>query len=94
MNCPCLDCPAANPSARLTAAQIRRADAQLARKRLIHDAATRIAANLSWGAAGPPWAKGADAAKADRAKDAAQVVALGKDAADELRAEVKRMTGK
>lgn len=85
MNC-CLECQAANKP---TAAEIMQADLEAIRAADIQEAAQRIAANLSWGADGPPWARGKEAAMADRRADAAGVIdRWGPDAELELRAAV------
>jgi len=82
---PCDCCPLAAPPPP-SRAEALAAEAAFKRSRDIETTAARIRSNLSWGKHGPPWARGPEAALADRQRDAAALEAKwGKDALTELR---------
>ncbi|HOU22531.1 MAG TPA: hypothetical protein PKX16_09970 [Kiritimatiellia bacterium] len=80
------------PTAQLSPEQIRAAERAARRAQDIVVTASVIFANLTWGDAGPPWAKGKEAAAADRKQEVERVrEAWGETAVDEMRTRVRMM---
>ena len=80
------------PTAQLSTEQIRAAERAARRAQDIVVTASVIFANLTWGDAGPPWAKVKEAAAADRKQEVERVrEAWGETAVDEMRTRVRMM---